>query len=97
MLTQLIEDYQDNESENAKAALRKWNAERDQLRYETIIILLESELKRTKSIFWTILGKPPNVCLINNLAASSEHTTIQHTSRDVCFDFRTFTPATFRI
>lgn len=33
MLTQLIEDYQDDESENAKAALRKWNAERDQLRY----------------------------------------------------------------
>lgn len=34
MLTQLIEDYQDNESDNAKAALKKWNAERDQLRYE---------------------------------------------------------------
>lgn len=44
MLTQLIEDYQDNESENAKAALRKWNAERDQLRYEIIIILFKSEL-----------------------------------------------------
>lgn len=32
MLTQLIEDYQDNDTDNAKAALRKWNAERDQLR-----------------------------------------------------------------
>lgn len=32
MLTQLIEDYQDNESENAQTALRKWNAERDRLK-----------------------------------------------------------------
>lgn len=37
MLTQLIEDYQDNESDNAKAALRKWNAERDQLRFANSI------------------------------------------------------------
>lgn len=33
MLTSnLIEDYQDDESEDARLALRKWNAERDQLR-----------------------------------------------------------------
>lgn len=34
MLTQLIEDYQDNETANAQAALQKWNTERDKLRLE---------------------------------------------------------------
>lgn len=32
MLTQLIEDHQDNESPEAKDALRRWNQERDYLR-----------------------------------------------------------------
>lgn len=32
MLTQLIEDYQDNDSPNAQEALLKWNTERDKLR-----------------------------------------------------------------
>lgn len=32
MLTQLIEDHQDIDTENARAALRKWNDERDKLR-----------------------------------------------------------------
>lgn len=32
MLTQLIEDYQDDDSAEAKAALKRWNHERDQLR-----------------------------------------------------------------
>lgn len=32
MLTQLIEDYQDIDSDNARAALQKWNTERDKLR-----------------------------------------------------------------
>lgn len=35
MLTQLIEDYQDNDSPNAKEALRQWNIERDTLRLVT--------------------------------------------------------------
>lgn len=34
MLTQLIEDYQDDESPEANEALRRWNHERDQLRYD---------------------------------------------------------------
>lgn len=32
MLTQLIEDYQDNGSVAAREALKTWNAERDDLR-----------------------------------------------------------------
>lgn len=32
MLTQLIEDNQDNESENAQVALKKWMMERDDIR-----------------------------------------------------------------
>lgn len=32
MLTQLIEDYQDNDSEVAQIALRKWMKERDDIR-----------------------------------------------------------------
>lgn len=32
MLTQLIEDQQDNESVEARVALQAWNVERDQLR-----------------------------------------------------------------
>lgn len=32
MLTQLIEDHQDNETPEARDALRKWNQERDDLR-----------------------------------------------------------------
>lgn len=32
MLTQLIEDYQDNESPEAKKAVESWHVERNQLR-----------------------------------------------------------------
>lgn len=32
MLTQLIEDWQDDESDEAQIALKKWHHERDQLR-----------------------------------------------------------------
>lgn len=32
MLTQLIEEHQDNESDEAKTALEKWNTEREQLK-----------------------------------------------------------------
>lgn len=32
MLTQLIEDYQDNDSVQAKEALERWLTERDRLR-----------------------------------------------------------------
>lgn len=32
MLTQLIEDHQDNGSEDARIALKKWSTERDYLR-----------------------------------------------------------------
>lgn len=35
MLTQLIEDYQDNDSPDAKEALLRWNIERDTLRLAT--------------------------------------------------------------
>jgi len=35
MLTQLIEDHQDNRSAEAREALKKWNIERDQLRNTT--------------------------------------------------------------
>lgn len=34
MLTQLIEDHQDNDTPDAKAALKQWNIERDILRLE---------------------------------------------------------------
>lgn len=40
MLTQLIEDYQDNDSPDAKEALKQWNIERDILRLEYHILLM---------------------------------------------------------
>lgn len=40
MLTQLIEDHQDDESPEAQNALREWMKERDFLRYELFFYFL---------------------------------------------------------
>lgn len=52
MLTQLIEDQQDNDSPEAQAALVKWNNERDQLRF--VFFLLNDrniQIKKFKLLF----------------------------------------------
>lgn len=50
MLTQLIEDHQDIETEEAKSALLKWNAERDKLRYGNLFQSFKFQLlSKTKT------------------------------------------------
>lgn len=45
MLTQLIEDNQDYKSSEAQAALLKWNAERDELRFVELFCLFFSSYR----------------------------------------------------
>lgn len=55
MLTQLIEDNQDYKSSEAQAALLKWNAERDELRFVLFYVFLHFALK-IKVSFYAYMG-----------------------------------------
>lgn len=91
MLTQLIEDYQDNETENAKAALCKWNAERDQLRLELKLLL--SIVFNLIFGFLFPIAKQQNIVSMCNSGAFFEPITIQLIFHEDYFDSRISIPA----
>lgn len=92
MLTQLIEDYQDDNSAEAREALKRWNHERDQLRYvkhHSFILFIYLFFS-----LYCISEMPQNAFSINSLAVFFARTTIPRTSQGVCFAFPIFTRAT---
>lgn len=90
MLTQLIEETQDDDSEAAQISLRQWMDERDQLRWSSVDVNV-----MTYSIYiFPIPATRLRTCLTSSLAAYFARITIPRISRVACSASPIFTPVT---